>query len=225
VAIFVDSAHIDDLTTAAALGFVRGFTTNPTLMARETGDALAHFRHLLAAFPEGPAFYQPTGASEAALRDEALAAASLAPDRVVIKLGATEVGAATAGRLTAQGVRCALTAAYSPAQALVAHESGCAWVIPYVDRAIRQRLDGLGLVASFAAVLATTGDTTRVLAASLKTPAQVSDAVLHGAHDVTAPLAVLRSLPVHASSEAAMREFASAWKAKAAERVPDSSAG
>ncbi len=146
------------------------------------------------------------------MSDEARAAASLAPERVVIKLGATMDGARAAADLGADGIRCALTAAYSPAQALVAHETGCAWAIPYVDRAERQGVGGLDLVAAMAAVLAQVRSETRILAASLKSPAQLVDAVVHGAHDVTAPLDVLRALPKHPLSDAAMREFGDAWE-------------
>jgi len=211
VAIYVDSASVDDVTAAASLGFVTGFTTNPALMARVTRDALGQFGRLLASFPAGPAFFQPTGATHGAVLDDARAAAFLAPARVVIKLGATPAGAAAAAVLTKEGIRCSLTAAYAPAQALAAHGTGCSWVIPYVDRADRQGVGGFALVGSFAALLAQLRSDTRVLAASLKTPAQLTDAVLHGAHDVTAPLDVLRALPQHPLSDAAMHEFAAAW--------------
>jgi transaldolase len=51
---------------------------------------------------------------------------------------------------------------------------------------------------------------TRILAASLKSSSQVSDSILHGAHDITAPLDVLRGLPAHPLTESAVREFAAA---------------
>jgi len=210
VAILIDSASPEDAAAAAGLGFVHGFTTNPTLMARVTTEPLPHFERLLAAFPHGPAFYQPAGATVAETTAEARAASSLAPDRVVIKLGATPEGVRAAAELRGGDVRCALTAAYAPAQALVAHEAGCDWVIPYVDRADRQSVGGLALVESFAAVLSRLQSRTHVLAASLKSAEQVVAAILHGAHDVTAPLEVLRGLPAHPLSDAAMREFAAA---------------
>ena len=208
--ILLDSASLDDAAAAARLAYVGGFTTNPLLMARETGEPLAHFARLLKAFPRGPAFYQPAGPSPEALTAEARAAAHLEPDRVVVKLPATADGVAAAATLVAEGVRCALTAAYAPAHALLAHETGCAWVIPYVDRATRQGVDGLALVAALEATLARLQSTTRVLAASLKTPAQLVEAVLRGGRDVTAPLAVLHALPDHPLSGAAAHEFATA---------------
>ena len=36
--IFLDTANIDDIRTAAKLGVVAGITTNPSLLAKEGGD-------------------------------------------------------------------------------------------------------------------------------------------------------------------------------------------
>jgi len=219
VAILLDSASLDDAAAAARLGFVGGFTTNPTLMARATATAgptrepLAHFAALLEALPEGPGCYQPTGESPEAMCEEARAAASLAPARVVIKLPATADGVRAAAVLREESVRCALTAVYSAGQALLADAVGCVWVIPYVDRAERQGVGGRQVVESLAAVLTRLESPTRVLAASLKTAEQVVDTILHGAHDITAPLDVLAGLAHHPLTEAASREFAAQARA------------
>ena len=127
----------------------------------------------------------------------------------MIKLPATGEAIRLAPALTREGVRHALTAVYSPAQALLAHEIGCVWAIPYVDRATRQGVDGLGLVEELAAMLRALRSGTRILAASLKTAEQVADATLRGADDVTAPLEILLTLAEHPLSQAAIREFSS----------------
>jgi transaldolase len=211
MALLLDSATTEDAAAAAELGFVNGFTTNPTLMAKVTAEPLTQFERLLRAFPRGPACYQPTRSTPAELIGQARSAAALAPDRVVIKLPATLDGFRTAAILGDEGIGCAMTAVYSPAQALLAHEAGCAWAIPYVDRAARQGAGGVGLVDELAAILASVGSRTRILAASLKDPTQVTEAILHGAHDITASLAVLLSLASHPLSEAAVKEFDGAW--------------
>ena len=149
------------------------------------------------------------------MTDQGRAAHALAPERIVIKLPATLDAVRVAGILRSQDVRCALTAVYSPAQALLAHEVGCIWVIPYVDRAARQSVGGLVVVDALAAVLSAVHSDTRILAASLKSAAQVVDSVVHGSHDITAPLDVLRALPAHPLTESAVAEFARA-SAKAA---------
>lgn len=207
--VLLDSASLDDALAAAQLGFVGGMTTNPALMARETGEPLAHLEALLAAFPRGPVCYQPTRTSYDEMNDEARAAIALAPDRVVAKLPAALDAVRLASALTGEGIRCALTAVYTPAQALLAHEVGCVWIIPYVDRAARHSANGV--VDELAAMLARLESSTRILAASLKSPAQVVDAILRGSHDVTAPLEVLRNLPAHPLTESAVREFSAPW--------------
>ena len=62
-----------------------------------------------------------------------------------------------------------------------------------------------------AAILEQLDSSTRILAASLKTAAQVVESILDGAHDITAPLDVLRGLPAHPLTESAVREFAEQW--------------
>ena len=210
MAVLLDSASLEDAATAAELGFVSGITTNPTLMARETAQPLAHLDGLLVVFPRGPICYQPTSSAFSEILDEARAAAALAPQRIVIKLPATLEAIRVATPLTGEGVSCALTAVYSPAQALLAHETGCKWVIPYVDRAARQSVGGLGVVDALAAILERLQSGTRILAASLKSTPQVVEAILHGAHDITAPLDVLLGLPAHPLTESAVAEFAAA---------------
>jgi transaldolase len=210
MAILLDSASLDDAAAAARLGFVSGMTTNPALMRKETDKPLEHLARLLEAFPYGPICYQPTLSTPEAMAEQARAAAALAPDRVVAKLPATLDAITLAAALNADGIDSALTAVYSPAQALLAHEAGCIWVIPYVDRAARHSAGAV--VAEQAALLERLESPTRILAASLKTPQQVVDTILDGAQDITAPLEVLRALPAHPLTESAVREFAAHWE-------------
>ena len=63
-----------------------------------------------------------------------------------------------------------------------------------------------------AAILEQLDSATRILAASLKTAPQVVESILDGAHDITAPLDVLRALPAHPLTESAVREFAAHWE-------------
>ena len=210
MAILLDSASLDDAAAAARLGFVRGITTNPALMARETKEPLAHLARLLEAFPGGPICYQPTRSGYAEMAEQARAAAALAPDRVVAKLPATLEAITLAVELREEGIDSALTAVYSPAQALLAHEAGCMWIIPYVDRAARHSAGAV--VVEQAAILEQLDSPTRILAASLKTAPQVVESILDGAHDITAPLDVLRALPAHPLTESAVREFAAHWE-------------
>lgn len=201
--LLLDSAAIEDATRAADLGYVRGITTNPTLLRPHTDDPLRHFRQLLAAVELPELYYQPTGAY-GDLDREAAGAWELDPQRVVVKLPATATGAAMAARLIRRGARVALTAAQTPYAMLVAQSLGCAAVIPYLDRALRDpRVDG-GLLRSLADLRR---GPTRIVAASVKNTGQVLSAFRDGADAVTAPLPVLEALLSHPAALEAEQAF------------------
>jgi transaldolase len=204
--LLVDSADRDEIRRATATGLVTGVTMNPALVAARAPTApLDVLAAALDVSGAGPVFYQPTSPDRAEAALEVDAAVALAPDRVVIKLPAVAGSTPVARRLYGAGVPVALTAVYAPAQALVAAALGCRWVIPYVDRARRLLPDAPPVVPALAAVLR--GGGPRILAASVKSGEQAVEAVLQGAHAITAPLAVLEQLIDHPLSDSAVAEF------------------
>jgi transaldolase len=204
--LFLDSADPEDAAAAAELGFVGGMTLNPTLVARFSPHPLEHLRLLRLAFP-GLILFQPGRADVDAAEAEVRLALEEGGGVVGAKLPATPAHAALALRLGEEGFRCALTAVYSPGQALLAHQVRCRWIIPYVDRARRLLRDGEALVGRLRAALDSVGSETRILAASVKSPEQALAAVATGAHAVSCPLAVLNELTRHPLTEAAIAEF------------------
>ncbi len=205
--IYLDSADPEDVAAVAELGFVSGITTNPSLIAKHGRPPLEQLGELLRLFPAGPIFYQPSSSRRHVAETEAREAHQLDPARVVIKLPATWDLYELAFRLVGEGAQCAMTAVYSPGQAVMARQVGCGWIIPYVDRARRLMEGGEDLVGSLAEVLGPSGGPMRILAASLKGPEQVSRAVAAGAHAVTLPMSVLVQLSEHPLTTSAISEF------------------
>ncbi len=204
MAIYLDSAELAEAQRALSLGFVRGITTNPTLIARSGrpgAEVLADLLHLTS----GPVFYQITALTEAERIEQAHETFDLAPERLIIKIPATTENYALAAGLIADGVTCCMTAVSSAAQAYLAGEIGAAYIAPYVNRLTRNLGDGPALVRQMAAVLS--GMPTRILAASLKSPDEVVEAVLAGAHDVTTTLDVLLAMGEHPLSQQAIDAF------------------
>ncbi len=211
MALYLDSADLNDAQRAMELGFVFGVTTNPTLIAKVGRHGLDVLRDLLEA-TSGPVFYQVTAETVEGRAVQAQEAAALSPQRVVIKIPATTENIALAARLSREGgVRCAITAVSSPAQAYLAVQAGAEYVIPYVNRLTRQMGDGIAVLRDVAAIVR--GSRARVLAASLKTCDEVVAAVLAGADDVTIPLAVILALGEHELSYRAIADFAASTKA------------
>ena len=207
--LFLDSANVQEAQRAAELGFVWGVTTNPALMA-QTGREPAQVVAELCALLPGTVFYQLTAPTPAEREAEALRMVEINPARVGLKIPCTTENMALLAALTDQGLTCAATAVYSAHQAFLACEAGAHYVIPYVNRSTRLQGDGTALVRRIRAVLEAADTGTELLAASLKTPAQVVETVMAGAHHVTLPLALILALGEHPLSQQAIAEFNSA---------------
>lgn len=203
MAIYLDSANLEEARQARDLGWVYGVTTNPSLMARVrmpaevTLKALGqlNFRHV---------FYQLISQNLDAMLVEACEAAGLVKHGLILKIPPTENGF----RFVAQHgdtFPCCLTAIFDPAQALVAREAGARYIAVYVNRATKQLSDGLALVEDLAKVLS--GSRTEILAASLKSAKEAVGAFKAGAQHITLPYELLSSLSNHPLSTETVEHF------------------
>jgi transaldolase len=207
----LDSAKIEEVRQAIELGFLAGVTTNPTIMAKAKGQPKDIIRQICAISP-GPVFYQVTAETAAEREREGREFSAISPEKVVLKIPATTENMALMAKLS-RDIPCAATAVYSGHQTLVACEAGARYVIPYVNRATRLLGDGCKLVAEMAAVLKASGRSGEILAASIKSADEATQAVLAGANHLTLPMDVLLSLGNHPLSDAAIEEFGRAGQA------------
>lgn len=93
-------------------------------MARESSDPLGQLDPLLKVSAEVSVFYQPVNTEPVLAEREARRAHDLDRDRVVVKLPARLAQFGIAARLVTDEIPCAITAIYSPGQALIAAEVG-----------------------------------------------------------------------------------------------------
>lgn len=209
MAVFLDSAEIPDAEAARHLGFVAGITTNPKLLGG--ANPLERIPQLLEAMPDVPICCQLTELDNPkAFIAQGDAIHALDPDRVVIKVPTRTESLELTCQLIEKGIPCAMTAIFTPEQALLAGEIGAAWVIPYVDRTTRLGGDGLRLVGEMRRILDAVGARTRVMAGSIKSASGVAEIIEAGAHDITASLDVIKGLGDHEWSEASIADFAEA---------------
>jgi transaldolase len=203
--LFLDSAKIEEVRQAVELGFLAGVTTNPTIMAKGSGQPKEIIRQICAISP-GPVFYQVAAKTAANREREGREFFGVNPEKVVLKIPATTENMALMAKLSLD-IPCAATAVYSGHQTLVACEAGARYVIPYVNRATRLLGDGFKLVAEMAAVLKASGKSVEILAASIKSADEATQAVLAGANHLTLPMDILLGLGNHPLSDAAIEEF------------------
>ncbi|MBE9047045.1 transaldolase [Pleurocapsales cyanobacterium LEGE 10410] len=168
--IYLDSALVEEAKEAVAMGWVKGITTNPTLLNKSElspEDCLQQ----LAAISPGELYYQLCATDFAGMVTEAQQAAEIIGDKIVLKIPATELGFKVTAHLSPK-IACSVTAIYSPAQAAIAAQAGAKYAIAYVNRATRLLGDGLGLVRNMSQVLQ--NSKTEILAASIKSPEEAA---------------------------------------------------
>jgi transaldolase len=201
--IYLDSALIQEAEEAVKLGWIHGITTNPTLLAKNNLPPEQALRELAEISP-GELYYQLTASDFEGMLAEGSKAYDLIGEKTVLKIPATEVGFHVVAHLS-KGINCSVTAIYSPTQAAIAKEAGAKYAIAYVNRATRLLGDGLLLIKQMAEIVK--GSDTEVLAASLKSPQEVTDTLLAGAHHITVPLSLLKAMMTHELSEQTVTDF------------------
>ncbi|MBM3125693.1 MAG: transaldolase [Chloroflexi bacterium] len=203
MSIFLDSAKLDEARAAQELGWVRAVTTNPVLLAN-SGLTPEETLSELAALGFEYLFYQLTAFTIPDMEKEAHLAREIVGKSLVLKVSPDETGFRFATQNSTRFLICP-TAIYSPAQALVARESGARFVALYFNRATRLLGDGIALVRNVAAVLE--GSQAEIVAASLKSGEEAVQAFTAGAQHVTVPFDVLQSLVVHQLSIETIDQF------------------
>jgi TalC/MipB family fructose-6-phosphate aldolase len=222
MALYVDSAQLEDVADVCAKFPVTGVTTNPSILlaAVERGqrlDDLAVARGLIE-ICAGNVFMQPTAETVDDLLAGARRYIDIDPARVVVKLPMNALGVQAGKTLKAEGARVAYTATYTLAQTYIAAMAGADWVIPYHGRLRRAGIDAAARIGGMVELLVKQQSPTHVLAASVKSASCLVEVVMAGAHDATLPPEVIRALSEDALTEAAVAQFATDWqRARAAQ--------
>jgi len=203
--LLLDSAIIEEARQAAEWGWVKSATTNPTLLAQSGLPPAQTLKELGSLLP-GHIFYQLTGENLADMRLEAAKAFDILGSQLVLKIPATPLGLQAAAQLSAE-YTCAVTSIFTPAQAMVAHCAGARYALYYHNRAKRLLPAGQGerLAAELVKVLEGTGS--EVVAASLKSPAEIVEARMAGVGMLSAKFDVLALLPRSDFSDQAVKDF------------------
>ena len=216
MALYIDSAFLNDIMHVTQTVALAGITTNPSILlaARERGqDESPHA--LLDAFlrtTNGIIFMQPGASEEEEMYAEALTYIQAAPKRVIPKIPMTHTGMRVARQLKQQQHRLAFTAVTSVAQAYNAAMVGADFIIPYYGRLERSGIDASQRISEMAELLHTAHPTTRILVASIKSPVDAVAALAAGAHDITAAPQVLLDMVTDPLTDAAVEKFSNDWQ-------------
>ncbi|MCL5256990.1 MAG: transaldolase family protein [Chloroflexi bacterium] len=238
--IYLDTANIEEVREMARLGVIRGVTTNPSLMAKESGATYKDTVQELCNLVHGHISAEVISLKAEEMVKEAMVIAEWSPNAVVkvpllpeglaaiSMISRKELQPETTCRdcrwqdgceksLAASGgepplVRTNATLAFSTNQALLAAEAGATYVSPFVGRLDDIGHDGMAMVAEIVSIFDYYGIETQVIAASIRHALHITQAANAGAHIATVPYAVLKKSMSHPLTDLGVERFLADWK-------------
>ncbi|MEO8468192.1 MAG: fructose-6-phosphate aldolase [Chloroflexota bacterium] len=207
--IFLDTAEIDDIRTAAHWGVLDGVTTNPSLFAKVGGSYDDILTEICGITP-GPVSAEVVADDVEGMLREGRHFATLAPN-IFVKVPMSEEGLEAIARLAAEGIKTNCTLIFSANQGLLAAKAGASLLSPFVGRLDDINQDGMEVVRELVSIVEIHGLETEVLAASIRNPLHMTQAALAGCHIATVPLKILRQMVHHPLTDSGIIQFRSDW--------------
>jgi transaldolase len=203
--IFTDTGSIKDIEALASLGILDGVTTNPSLMAKEKGEARQIIKEICR-IVQGPVSAEVVATDTEGMLREGRDLASIDP-HVVVKVPLTRDGIKACRILASEGTRVNVTLVFSATQALLAAKVGAAYVSPFIGRLDDVSTDGMALIEQIVEIFDNYEFSTEVLVASVRHPMHVVQAARIGADICTCPPAVIDSMFKHPLTDTGLEKF------------------
>lgn len=211
--IILDTANLDDIRYFNTYYPIEGVTTNPTILAKQGGDAVALLREIRSIIGDEKELHVQVIETEyGRIVEEAQAIVEAFGKNTFVKIPATDVGLRATKTLSEMGIGVTVTAVLSAAQAMLASNAGAAYVAPYISRSENLCADGVGTVEDIVKIFSAQGSKTQVLAASFKTAKEVLDVAVVGCHASTIGSTIMRMLLAHTTTDTSILGFAKDWK-------------
>jgi transaldolase len=208
--LFVDTGSIKDIESIAALGILDGVTTNPSLLAKESGDFRENLKKICN-IVKGPVSGEVTATDFAGMMREGHDIAAL-DEHMVVKVPLTRDGIKACKALSSEGHAVNVTLCFSAGQALLAAKAGARYVSPFVGRLDDISVTGMDLVQEIVQIYENYQFTTEVLVASCRHPIHVVQAAKLGADVATCPPAVIEQLFNHPLTTIGLEKFLKDWE-------------
>lgn len=209
---FIDTANLEEIREAQEMGLVDGVTTNPSLMAKESGDWRVRAKEICALVPD-PVSLEVIALDTEGMIREARELVEFGPN-VVVKIPMTFDGMKAVRALRSMHIDTNVTLVFSAAQALLAAKAGATYVSPFVGRLDDVGHDGMELVSQILTIYENYDLDTQIIAASIRSPMHVLDTALAGAHIATVPFKILTQLAAHPLTDKGIAAFLADWKKK-----------
>jgi len=207
---FIDTANLDQIMEAKALGILDGVTTNPSLMAKEniTGhqNIMDHYRAICEISDGGDVSAEVIATDYDGIIKEGIALSKIAPN-IVVKVPMIKEGVKAIRTFTDMGIKTNCTLVFSAGQAILAAKAGATYLSPFIGRIDDISWDGMQLIRDIAEIYAVQGYDTEILAASIRSSNHIVEAAKSGADVITSPLKPILGLLRHPLTDIGLEQF------------------
>ncbi len=211
---FIDTANLEQIREANAMGVLDGVTTNPSLMAKEgikgTENQRQHYVDICN-IVDGDVSAEVIATDYEGMIKEGEELAALNPN-IVVKVPCIADGIKAIKYFTSKGIRTNCTLVFSAGQALLAAKAGATYVSPFVGRLDDICDDGVGLIEQIVRIYRNYGFKTQVLAASIRHTQHIIACAEVGADVVTCPLSAIKGLLKHPLTDNGLATFLADYK-------------
>jgi len=211
---FIDTANLEQIREAQALGVLDGVTTNPSLMAKEgiTGaeNILQHYV-AICNIVEGDVSAEVIATDFEGMVEQGEELAALHP-QIVVKLPMIADGVKACKYFSDKGIRTNVTLVFSAGQALLAAKAGATYVSPFLGRLDDISTDGLHLISEIRTIYDNYSFETQILAASIRHTMHVIDCAKLGSDVMTGPLSSITGLLKHPLTDSGLAQFLADYK-------------
>ncbi|MBI9039821.1 fructose-6-phosphate aldolase [Lutibacter sp.] len=206
---FIDTANLEQIKEAQALGVLDGVTTNPSLMAKEgiTGaeNILQHYLDICNAV-DGDVSAEVIATDFDGMVKQGEELAALHP-QIVVKLPMIADGVKACKYFSDKGIRTNVTLVFSAGQALLAAKAGATYVSPFLGRLDDISTDGLHLISEIRQIYDNYGFETQILSASVRNTMHVINCAKIGSDVMTGPLSSITGLLKHPLTDSGLAQF------------------
>lgn len=208
---FIDTADLEEIRQANAMGVLDGVTTNPSLVKKAGGVDFHEHIYTICEIVDGDVSAEVVATTYDGILEEGRVLAAIHKN-VVVKVPLIEEGIKAIKTFSEEGIRTNCTLCFSPTQALLAAKAGATYISPFIGRLDDISHNGMDLIRTIVQIYDNYGYQTEVLAASIRHPLHVVEAALAGAHVATLPFSVIRKLVSHPLTDKGLEQFLADWR-------------
>ncbi|MFZ1320548.1 MAG: fructose-6-phosphate aldolase [Ignavibacteria bacterium] len=209
--IFIDTANLDEIREAAAMGILDGVTTNPSLVSKEGHKDFRSMLEKICAMVDGDISAEVVSTNCDDMLKEGRELAKIHKN-IVVKVPLIKEGLKAVKVFSEENIRTNVTLCFSASQAVLAAKAGAYIISPFVGRLDDISQNGMELIGQIVQIYGNYNYQTQVLVASVRHPIHFVESCLLGAEIATMPFKVIEMLAKHPLTDMGLEKFLSDWE-------------